>query len=189
MNAFTTNLPPRFGSSFSQPSQQPVGWWVKNSKWLTRCLILILTVVAVGVGIYLSEMSAAKSSVAYQRAIEKAMSNPTVIEAMGGPFDEGLLLQGSVKTGDGKGLAWLQIPINGPKNSGTIYAEAWRDPVAFGNYDWHFTTLEVEIEGRSERITLSPKGLPPPLSLEADIDRYNSERNATYRPEGVSASF
>lgn len=119
------------------------------------CLGLILIVVAFICGIFFVVMSAMKSSDVYRYALEKAKAEPEVVAEMGEPIQDGWFVQGSVSTSNGNGQAKFQIPITGPKKSGTIYVEASKDPVANSSSDWNYTTLEVRVEGRPERIIIS----------------------------------
>jgi TonB family protein len=132
------------------------------------CLGMFLIVGAFIVGIFVVVMSAVKSSEVYQYALEKAKADPTVIEELGEPIKDGWLVQGSVETSGGMGSAKFQIPINGPKKSGTIYAVASKDAAAYGSSDWIYTTLEVEVEGRPERIKLAGQDSLKPSQDDGD---------------------
>ncbi|HZT58147.1 MAG TPA: cytochrome c oxidase assembly factor Coa1 family protein [Pyrinomonadaceae bacterium] len=147
---------PQYGGGFP-PQQQPKGCWGRNWKWIvpTGCLGLLVVVAALGVGIYFVIMSAVRSSDVYHHALEKAKSNPTVVAEMGEPIKDGLLVRGSIESNGLWSHAKFSIPISGPKDSGTVYAEASRSDDTIG--DWVFTTLEVEVAGRADRIDLREK--------------------------------
>ena len=149
---------PQYGGGFP-PQQQPKGCWGRNWKWIvpTGCLGLLVVVAALGVGIFFVVMSAVKSSEVYRFALAKARSNPTVVAELGEPIKDGWFVQGSVNEQlGGHGQARFQIPISGPKKSGTIYVVALKDPQVH-EYSWYYTTLSVEIEGRADRIDLREK--------------------------------
>jgi TonB family protein len=144
-----------------QPERQ--GCWGRNWKWLVPvgCFGLIVLVVAAAAAVFFVVMSAVKSSEVYQFALEKARSNPTVVGELGEPIKDGWLVQGSVETSGASDHAKFQIPISGPKKSGTIYAEALKDPQVAGG-SWYYTTLSVEVEGRPDRVDLRGRVTSPP---------------------------
>lgn len=140
-----TPTPPR--------SVAPRNWWSRNWKWFvpTGCMTMILLAIGFFALIFVLVFSAMKSSDAYKEALQRAQTNPAVIEALGTPIKDGMFVSGNTKVENGVGEADLSIPITGPKGSGTIYAVATKSG---GN--WTYTKLEVEIKGRSERIDLLP---------------------------------
>src|SRR5207244_7278462 len=101
-------------------------WWKRNWKWfvLLGCFsIAMLFVVFVG-SIVLIVFSAVKSSDVYKDALARAKTHPDVIEALGSPVTEGLLLSGNTNVNGASGEANLSIPVYGPKGKGTIYLAA-----------------------------------------------------------------
>jgi hypothetical protein len=126
-------------------------WLQRNWKWVVPggCLgLLLLCAVFISV-IFLSISTALKSSEIYQLALEKALTTPEVIEALGEPIEPGFMPSGSIQVSGPTGQAELSIPISGPKNSGTIYVVAQK---SVGT--WQFWQLEVAINGREEWINL-----------------------------------
>ncbi|HLG17277.1 MAG TPA: cytochrome c oxidase assembly factor Coa1 family protein [Blastocatellia bacterium] len=128
-------------------------WWSKNWKWFvpTGCLTIVVVGVLVIFGIITLVFSAIKSSDVYKLAVAKAKANPTVISELGEPIEPAWLVSGSINVSGSTGTADLSIPISGPKKSGTVYAVARKSAG-----EWQFTTLQVEVEGRLERIDLGP---------------------------------
>ncbi|HYY96856.1 MAG TPA: cytochrome c oxidase assembly factor Coa1 family protein [Pyrinomonadaceae bacterium] len=167
---------PQYGGPYQPPPQQQ-GCWGRNWKWLvpTGCFGLIVLVVAAVAAIFFFAVSAVKSSEVYQFALERARSNPQVVEELGEPIKDGWLVYGSVEMGlGGHGRANFQIPISGPKKSGTIYAEALKDPQV--GEDWYYTTLAVEVEGRPDRVDLrSRPHAPPEAGDEGDNSNVDAE--------------
>jgi TonB family protein len=133
---------------------------------------LLVAVAALGVGIFFVVMSAVKSSEVYRYALAKAKSNPEVVAVLGEPIKDGLLVRGSIESNGLWSHAKFSIPISGPKNSGTVYAEASRSDDTVG--DWVFTTLEVEVAGRADRIDLR----------ETSANGVGSEENDNANDEG-----
>src|ERR1700754_1584304 len=148
--------PAQFGGSFQQPVQpQQKGCLGRNWKWMlpVGCLGLILVGVAVIGGIFLVAMSAMKSSEVYKGALERARSNPEAAVALGGlPIKDGWLVQGNVNFSGGSGTANLQIPVSGPKKSGTIQVRAVYEGGA-----WMYERLDLVVEG-GETISLLDRG-------------------------------
>jgi len=99
--------------------------------------------------IVLVVFGAMKSTDAYKMALARAKSDPAVIEALGSPITDGWFMMGKTNVQGTAGEADIGIPISGPKGKGTIYAVATK---SVGR--WNYTTLEVEVNGRPERIDL-----------------------------------
>jgi TonB family protein len=171
------------GSPMYQPQQK--GCWGRNWKWIvpTGCLGLILACVAIVAGIFFFVISTVRSSDVYQQALEKAKSNPEVVAELGEPIKEGWLVRGSIESNGLWRHAKFSIPISGPKNSGTIYAEA---SMSLDVVDkWRFTTLEVEVQGRPDRIELlerTPDIGRQPTSSEDD--NANDDTDVSAAPGG-----
>jgi TonB family protein len=173
------------GSPMYQPQQK--GCWGRNWKWIvpTGCLGLILACVAIVAGIFFFVISTVRSSDVYQQALEKAKSNPEVVAELGEPIKEGWLVRGSIESAGGSNAAKLQIPISGPKKSGTIYVEALKGRDTLGGGGWHYSTLEVEVQGRPDRIELlepTPDIGRQPTSSEDD--NANDDTDVSAAPGG-----
>jgi hypothetical protein len=126
-------------------------WWSRNWKWFvpTGCLTLIAMVVAFVAAIFLIVFGALKSTDVYKTAVSRAKTEPAVIEALGTPIEEGWWMSGKTNVEGTAGEADIGIPISGPKGKGTIYAVATKSAGR-----WNYTTLEVEVNGRADRINL-----------------------------------
>ena len=113
------NMPPP-----GMPQRQT--WWSRNWKWFvpTGCLTIIALGVAFVAVIVLVVFGAMKSSDAYKMALARAKADPRVIEAIGTPIKEGMLVSGNTHVDGASGNADLSIPISGPKGKATIYAAA-----------------------------------------------------------------
>lgn len=135
----------QFGGSFQQPPQpQQKGCVGRNWKWAlpVGCLGLILVVVAIIGGIVFFAMSAIKSSDVYKGALERARANPAAVEALGEPIKDGWLVQGNINFSGASGTANLQIPVSGPKKSGTLLVQA-----IYENSAWMYENLDLMVEG------------------------------------------
>jgi hypothetical protein len=90
-----------------------------------------------------------KSSDVYKTSLARAKNDPAVIEALGTPVKEGMFVSGNTHVEGPAGDANISIPISGPKGKGTVYAVATKSAGR-----WTYTTLEVEVHGRPDRIDL-----------------------------------
>src|SRR5437773_3067210 len=85
-----------------------------------------------------------------QRCFARAKTHPAVIEALGSPVTEGLLLSGNTNVNGASGEANLSIPVSGPKGKGTIYVAATK---SLGR--WNYSGL-VFSNGRRRRVRPDP---------------------------------
>ena len=137
----------------AQPLQQP-SWWSRNWKWAlpAGCLILLvppLLLTGFAGGIIAIVFGSIKSTDVYEEALARAQAHPAVIEALGEPVEDRWWVSGQINATGSSGSADLAIPLRGSKGTATIYAVASKSA---GRWEYH--TLEVEVEGRPERIDL-----------------------------------
>lgn len=163
------------GPVMYQPERK--GCWGRNWKWIvpTGCLGLIILAAALAAGVFFFVVSAVKSSDVYRRALERAKADPAVVAELGEPISDGWLVRGTVETSGRYGHAKFQIPISGPKNSGTVYADALKVRDLYENDDWNFQTLEVEVNGRPGRINLVEETPPGARGPEGENDNADEE--------------
>lgn len=116
----------------------------------------IAALFAVFVGsIVLIVFSAMKSTDVYREALDRARQHPAVIEALGSPVKDGLLVSGNTNVNGASGESNLAIPISGPKGKGTIYLSATK---SLGR--WNYSGLVVEVRQTHERINLLQRPMP-----------------------------
>jgi hypothetical protein len=96
-----------------------------------------------------------RSTDVYKDALAKTRQHPSVIEALGSPIKEGLVVSGNTNVNGASGEANLSIPISGPKGKGTIYVAANK---SLGR--WNYSGLVVEIAQTRQRIDLLRKPAP-----------------------------
>src|SRR5215207_6871670 len=148
--------PAQFGGNFQQPPQQPQqkGCLGRHWKWMlpVGCLGLILAGLALVGGIIFVAMSAIKSSEVYQGALKAAQAHPAAVERLGEPIRDGWLVKGNVKIDGSGGNADFEIPVSGPKGSGTLYVRAIRPDDA-----WMYERLDRAV-------------VQPPPGSEVDIE-------------------
>jgi hypothetical protein len=140
--------PSNFGPA---PAVDRPNWFSRNWKWFVPlgALALLLLFAAFVGGILLLVETSFQHSGFYTQALAKARANPQVAEKFGKPLKAGWLASGSVKTSGSSGDADVSIPVSGPKGKGTIYVVAKKSAGL-----WQFETLQVEVEGKTERIDL-----------------------------------
>lgn len=170
--------PAQFGGSF-QPPQQPQqkGCLGRNWKWMlpAGCLGLILAVVALVGGIVFVTMSAIKSSEVYKGALGIAQSHPAAVERLGEPIKDGWFVTGNVNLGAAGGNANLEIPLSGPKGSGTLHVRA----VSPGG-SWMYERLDLAAGG--EMVSLldrRPDEAAPDTPVDVEEDADGSHGDAT----------
>ncbi|HEU0186103.1 MAG TPA: cytochrome c oxidase assembly factor Coa1 family protein [Blastocatellia bacterium] len=129
----------------------PKGWFGRNWKWFipTGCLSVIL-IAAGGVGaVAYFAVKSIKSSYVYDEALKKLRSNSTAVSELGEPIEAGWQINGAINVNGDSGNAEVKIPVSGSKKSGSIYATAIKK-----QGKWDFSHLEVEIEGKTKRVSL-----------------------------------
>jgi len=142
-----------------QPPATPPNWLSRNWKWLIPVLILgfLLLVAAFVTGILLIVETSFRHSDCYTQALVRTEANPQVLEKIGQPIVAGWWVSGNINISGPSGNADISIPVSGPKGKGTIYVVAKKSAG-----EWTFETLQVEIEGQTERINLlKPDAAPP----------------------------
>jgi hypothetical protein len=127
----------------------------RNWKWLLATLFVGGLVLMVG--FFALIMGAIRSSDVAQASVATAQSNRQVVQQLGSPIEEGWLLSGSVNVSNASGDADLSVPISGPKGKGTVYVTARKSAGR-----WHYSVMQVAIEGSDERIDLLAAGAAAP---------------------------
>jgi len=122
------------------PSRKP-----RRNYWKIVVLVWVGLALVGGMGAFLM----IHSSDATKLAIATAESNPAVAERLGRPLKPGWLITGNIHMTNASEGAELDIPISGPKGSGTLHAEARKRA---GN--WKLQVLQFCVEGSSERLDL-----------------------------------
>jgi hypothetical protein len=125
---------------------------INQRRFTPGCLWGVVILVAIAgfvVGLLFLIFGAFTSSEPYQHALAAARSDETVTTIMGTPINPGIFTTGSLRSSGLSASVDLQIPISGPKKSGTLYVTAQRR-----NGQWVYFTLAVEID--NQVITLSP---------------------------------
>jgi TonB family protein len=163
----------QFGGPFqpSPPVQQPKGCLGRNWKWMVPvgCLGLILGAVALIAAIFFFAMSAVKSSEVYGGALGVAQTHPAAKERLGEPIKDGWFVKGNIKFDAGGGSANFEVPVSGPKKSGTLFVRAVNPEGS-----WMYERLDLAVEG-GETVSLLDRNVvqtPPgtPVDVEEDAD-------------------
>jgi Cytochrome oxidase complex assembly protein 1 len=138
------------------PTAKP-NWWMRNWKWFVPlgCFSLVVLFVGLVTSVVLIAFSAVKSTDVYKDAVARAKSHPAVIEALGSPITEGVLVSGNTNVNGASGEANLSIPISGPKGNGTVYVAAKK---SLGR--WNYSGLVLEINKTHQRIDLLEGSTP-----------------------------
>jgi Cytochrome oxidase complex assembly protein 1 len=92
---------------------------------------------------------AMRSSEAYQLALAAAQRDPSVAAELGAPVSSSWFTTGQIEVFGSGSEATLEIPISGPRGSGTLAVRATKSAGK-----WTFSTLNVRISGRSAPLDL-----------------------------------
>jgi Cytochrome oxidase complex assembly protein 1 len=128
-------------------------WFARNALWVVPvgCLGLLAALAAFAGLVLTIAMGSVKATDAYREAVDRAKASPQVLAALGEPVKSGWFVSGKVNVSGPSGDADLSIPLSGPKGKGTLYATARKQAGR-----WRYEVLEVEVEGRKDRIDLMP---------------------------------
>jgi Cytochrome oxidase complex assembly protein 1 len=141
----------------AQSAMPKPNWWKRNWKWFVplACFSVGLLFLLFVASILVIVFSAMKSTDVYREALARAKADPVVIQALGSPIKDGLLMSGNTNVNGASGESNLAIPISGPKAKGTIYVSANK---ALGV--WNYSGLVVEVSQTHQRIDLLRKSAP-----------------------------
>ncbi len=137
----SANQPSKTELKVAQESMKIFRWipWIIGGVMATilACTALIFFVI----------FSSMKSSQAYVRGIQAARSSATVQEVLGTPLQEGFFVSGSVSDSGATGSARLNIPLSGPRQSGTLTIVAFKQEST-----WRLDTLYLDAGGQTYQI-------------------------------------
>jgi hypothetical protein len=131
-------------------------WLGRNWKWLLATFLL--GGLALVFGLFALIMGTIRSSDVAKASVAMAQSNRQVAQQLGSPIEEGWLLSGSVNVSNASGDADLSVPISGPNGKGTVYVTAHKSAGR-----WHYSVMQVAIDGSDERIDLLAGAVAAPL--------------------------
>ncbi|MEO0525848.1 MAG: cytochrome c oxidase assembly factor Coa1 family protein [Bacteroidota bacterium] len=119
-------------------------WWKRNWKWVVPaggCLSLILVLVFfIGYLVY-GVSNIFSGSEPYEYAFEKINNDEQIVGLLGAPIEKDGMVKGSINWNNGEKKADMEIPITGPKGTGTLYINA------SGNGDgWIYHEIKVTIK-------------------------------------------
>ena len=133
------------------------GWLQRNWKWFLPTIVL--TVFALPAAfialVYGITAGAMRSSDPYQFAMDRASSNPKVVDMIGEPIKPGFFITGSLLTKGSSASAELSIPIFGPKNEARVYLDAKKHAG-----EWNYNSLIVEFTDSSRLDLLAEEEVP-----------------------------
>ncbi|MDP1561409.1 MAG: cytochrome c oxidase assembly factor Coa1 family protein [Pirellulaceae bacterium] len=87
--------------------------------------------------------AALQGSEPYKRAVAEAQNNAEVRELLGEPVEPGYLVSGSINLNNDGGDCDIQIPISGPKDSGSVRIRGTRS-----GGTWRYDEITAEINGQ-----------------------------------------
>lgn len=137
---------------------RPKSWFERNWKWFVPlgCLGILVALGLFFGAIFGVVMASMRSNDVYREAMARASSDSRVLAELGSPIRAGFMISGSIRVSGPSGTANLAIPLSGPRAEGKLYAVAEKSAGT-----WTFSTLEVEIDGRPNRVSLLPPATGP----------------------------
>lgn len=122
-------------------------WWKRNWKWVVPvggCLTLIIICIVFIASIFFGVTKLMEDSQPYEYAFELINNDEQLIDLLGTPIEKAGVIQGNISWNNGKKEAQMVIPIEGPKDSGTLFIDA------YGQGDtWNYREIRVEISDTS----------------------------------------
>lgn len=109
-------------------------------------------------------VGAIKTSEPYTTAVDRARTNPAVVEQFGTPIEPKWWVTGNVHVNDDSGTANFKIPIHGPKGEGVIEVSASQT----GNDNWTYSRMEVVTPSGPAINLLEESNPSPPESTDTD---------------------
>lgn len=100
-----------------EPAVRRTSPWVWVGVGCGGALVVLIAFVAFIVFVAFGAM---RNSTPYKDALNRAQSDPRVIELLGSPIKPGLFFSGSINTHNRDGDAKLDIPLRGPKGKATL---------------------------------------------------------------------
>ncbi len=139
-------------STSAAPNQPARPWLSRHWLWFVPTMAVAAAVFLLGFFVVVT--GNVKSSEVHQLALARVQASPAVAVALGTPLTEGFLVKGNVHVSGPSGQAQLEIPLQGPKGSATVYVAAEKTKGV-----WHFGFFTVQPAGARDRIDLSdPQG-------------------------------
>ena len=126
-------------------------WWDRNWKWVVPlgCTGILATLLAFVALIVVIIFGSLRATGAYKEAVASAMADPEVLETLGEPVKVGWFVRGTVNVNGPSGDAKLSVPLVGRTARATLHVVAKKRAGR-----WEFELLEVDVEGREDRIDL-----------------------------------
>ena len=148
---------PAMGACPVQP--RPKTWFDRNWKWLVTLLLILALLIVAGfiAAVLFGVETLIKKSDPYQLAVRRATESPAVGEKLGNPIQIGWFVSGNINYSGSEANVNLRIPISGPRGRGHIGVVGKEHAKR-----WTFETLEVDVTGDDEPISLQ-QGAPPAI--------------------------
>ena len=146
--------PPSYAPPPYPGQQAPPGWFRRNRAWFIPTLVVAIVLLGVlfVAGIVGLVFGLLKSSEPYRHSVQVATHDSRVQAKLGTPVKPGWMVSGSVNLNNSSGDANLAIPVTGSVHKGTVYVVAKKS-----EGQWSYQTLELGVDGESERINLMPE--------------------------------
>lgn len=120
--------------------QEP-NWFRRNWKWAVPvgCLGMLLLAIGAMSALLVFVFSVIRESDVYSEAVARARAHPALVEVLGEPVEEGMVVSGNIQVTGPSGHADIAIPMSGPRGEATLYVVAEREAG-----QWRYRRLELE---------------------------------------------
>jgi len=120
--------------------QEP-NWFRRNWKWAVPvgCLGMLLLAIGAMSALLVFVFSVIRESDVYSEAVARARAHPALVEVLGEPVEEGMVVSGNIQITGPSGHADIAIPMSGPRGEATLYVVAEREAG-----QWRYRRLELE---------------------------------------------
>ncbi|CAM8931573.1 hypothetical protein QQ045_022133 [Rhodiola kirilowii] len=153
----------------------------KSSKWMVKKGISYLLITITG-GVALSAVD--DLAIYYgcsSKALEKAIKNQTLVEAIGQPIKKGPWYDASLSLTHKRHSVACTFPVFGPRGNGTLQLKAIRNEDAtwfpfIKARDWEILVLEAQLNvpdseenQQTIRVTITDSSFSPPPTADSEI--------------------
>jgi hypothetical protein len=123
-----------------EPPQER-SWFGRNWKWLlpVGCLLPFVAVGGCVTVLVVGVFGALKASEGFSQSLAMVRADQQVKDVLGEPLEPAFLVSGNINVSTQGGNADVHYDITGPKGTGTVHAEAFKEAGS-----WRFRTLIVE---------------------------------------------
>lgn len=158
----TANVEPSPGVQPPQPKKSGVLKWILIGG--AGCALVIFLLAGGCIGAIFWGFAQAKKEPVYVQSLQKVQADPRAATALGSPIEGATPTHFNFNTTNSSETASVVYAVTGPKGSGSVSADAYKDL----NNKWTFKSLTFTANGQTIDLLGSASG--PSLPVEAPDD-------------------